>query len=84
MSLSSVTVQGKLSGIHCINVFSASLIKVSFHASSIILMYIDTSISISNNATVAHSTISSLSFFRGKYNKPLYTWITNAWIAYNG
>ena len=52
VSLSSVTVQGPLSGVLCINIFSASVTNMSFIASKMIFTYTNTSIS--NSASVAY------------------------------
>ena len=70
VSLSSITLQGSFSGIHCINVLSASLTDMSFNASRIILLYINTALS-NNDVTPAHATLSNLVFLNPKEKEPL-------------
>ena len=70
VSLSSVTVQGPLSGIHCFNVFGASLTNIRVYASQMVVTYNDTFIS--RNALAAHATISNLSFFYPEDGKPVH------------
>ena len=74
VSLSSVTVQGPLSGIHCINVFSASLTNVTFSGSKMVITYIDTSMS--SNIPVAYTKASNLNLINPENIKPAYGLIT--------
>ena len=74
VSLSSISVQGPLSGIHCINVFSASVTNMSFIASKITFTYINTVIP--SSASVAHASVSNLSFFNPDDGEPAYGFYT--------
>ena len=68
VSLSSVTVQGPLSGIVCFNVFSVSITNVSFSGSRMFFTYSDTFMS--SNVSLAHVKISNISFFNPENEKP--------------